>query len=289
MSSKVVLITGCSSGVGRSLAIQLAKSTTPSYRVYATMRNLSKQKSLVDGAGDTFNKSLFVKALDVSEEASVLTAVKEIVAAEGRLDVLVNNAGQGLSGPVDNQSMEVIQAIIDINFTGVIRTTKAVLPTMKKQESGQIINVTSVGGIVGVPFNEIYCAAKFAVEGFSEALAPVLKAFNIKVNLIEPGPILTDFSANLGRSDSDKAELDSKTQALYSTYAQNMLAGFKPELAQTGDQVAEIIKNTIEAAEPSFRTQTHPNAMFRVGDRKFTDPSGDASVNLAYQRYLKSA
>jgi len=283
---RTVLITGCSSGVGKCLAVQLAKSVTPSYRVYATMRNLSKQQPLLDAAGDTVNKNLFVRVLDVSDDSSVQKAVSDIVETEGRLDVLVNNAGQGLNGPVESQTMDEILVTMDINFNGTVRATRAVLPVLKKQESGQIINVSSIGGINGVPFNEVYCAAKFAMEGFSESLAPVLKAFNIKVNVIEPGPILTDFGTNVNRlSDAGKARLDPKTISIYDAALLKMMANFKPELAQTGDQVAEIVKNTIEAENPAFRIQTHP--LVRPGDTKFTDPSGDTALQFAFDRYLK--
>jgi len=287
-AAKVVLITGCSSGVGKSLAVLLAKSVSPfTYKVYATMRNLSKQQPLIDAAGDSYNRTLFVKQLDVCDETSVHDAVNAIVSTEGRIDVLVNNAGQGLSGPFDSQDWATIHNCLDINFNGVIRATGAVLPFMKKQESGQIINVSSVGGINGVPFNEIYCAAKFAVEGFSESLAPVLKAFNVKVNLIEPGPILTDFVHNANQlSEEAKARLDPKTIKIYETVSKNMLANFKPEYGQTGDQVAEIIqKNVIEAENPPLRLQTH--AVFRPGDLKFTDPTGSDAMNIAFDRYLK--
>jgi NAD(P)-dependent dehydrogenase (short-subunit alcohol dehydrogenase family) len=288
-TTKVVLITGCSSGIGRSLAVLLAKSPNPSYRVYATMRNLSKQQPLVDAAGDTLNRNLFVHPLDVSSDASVASAVAAVVAAEGRVDVLVNNAGQGQSAPLEAVSMEAVQSTIDINFTGLVRVTRAVLPVMKKNGSGQVINISSIGGLNGVPFNDVYCAAKFAVEGFSESLAPVCKAFNIKINLIEPGPVATDFVANVMEADSFNEEArkqcDPKTVQIYDAYMKNMMANFKPEMAQSSQQVAEIIRDVIEAEQPPLRTQTHPN--IRPGDMKFTDPSGDKALNFAFERYLK--
>jgi retinol dehydrogenase-8 len=285
MASKVVLITGCSTGIGRSLSILLAKSTSPSYKVYATMRNLSKQQSLLDGAGDTLNKNLFVKALDVSDGASIQSVVQDILKAEGRLDVLVNNAGQGLNGPIEVQSNDEINTCMDINFLGVVRATQAAIPIFKKQESGHIINVSSVGGVNGVPFNDVYCAAKFAVEGMSEALAPVLRSFNIKVTVIEPGPVATDFAQNLPKlSPEQRAKLDSKTITIWETAIAKMRANFDPKTVQTPDDVAQIIKTAIEAEKPDFRIQTHPTA--RPGDAKFIDPSGSKALDYAYNRYI---
>jgi len=286
-AARVVLITGCSSGVGKNLAAMLAKSVSPSYKVYATMRNLSKQQPLIDAAGDSLNRTLFVKQLDVCDEKSVRDAVNSIMSTEGRIDILVNNAGQGLAGPFESQEWSVIQNCMEINFNGVVRATSAVVPIMKKQEFGHIINISSVGGINGVPFNEIYCAAKFAVEGFSESLAPVLKAFNVKISLIEPGPILTDFAHNASQlSEEAKARLDPKTIKIYETTFKNMMANFKPENGQTGEQVAEIIqKKAIETENPPLRIQTHP--VYRPGDLKFTDPTGSNALNIAFDRYLK--
>jgi len=283
---KVVLITGCSSGIGRSLSVALAKSASPSYKVYATMRNLSKQQPLVDAAGDTLNKNLFIKALDVSDAAQIKSVLTEILAADGRLDVLVNNAGQGFNGPIEAMTTEEANNCIDINFTGTLRATQAVLPVMKKQESGHIINVSSVGGVNGVPFNDVYCAAKFAVEGMSEALAPVLRCFNIKISVIEPGPVATDFATNLPKlSDAQKAMLDEKTINLWQAGVAKMMKNFDPKQVQTPDQVAEIIKKAIEAEKPDFRIQTHPTV--RPGDVKFTNPEGSKALDYAYERYLK--
>jgi retinol dehydrogenase-8 len=282
MASKVVLITGCSTGVGKNLAVLLAGSKSPAYRVYATMRNLSKQEALVTAAGSLYNNNLFVHQLDVSNDGSVEKAVSEIVDKEGRIDVLVNNAGQGLAGPLETQSSTVINTTLDINLTGVIRVTKVVLPHMKAKESGQIIQVTSAGGLNGVPFNDIYCAAKFGVEGFSESLAPLLRAFNIKINMVEPGPIATEFVANCVK---EKLNIDTKTQAIYEGYQAEMAAGYKPEIVQTGQQVAEIIKGIIEDENAPFRNQTNP--FFKPGDMKFKDPTGNVLIQATYDRFLK--
>jgi len=283
------LITGTSSGVGLSLAVQLAKSTHP-YRVYATLRNLSGKDKLEAAAGDSLNKNLFILKLDVTDDASVTAAVDHIIKTEGRIDILVNNAGAGQTGPLEGVSIQEAKDCFEVNFFGVVRVTKAVLPHLKKQESGQIIQLSSVGGINGVPFNDIYCSAKFALEGFSESLAPLLKAFNVSVTLIEPGPILTNFVSNATRDkdlmESRVASADDKTRQLFVTYRERMIAGFNPDDAETGDSCAEkIIKTAIENPLPPFRFQTNPKFAV-VAQLKFKDPSGSSGVDASYQRFF---
>jgi len=207
LMAKVVLITGASSGVGLTLSVLLARSVKPTYKVVATMRNLSKKENLLKAAGDTFNKTLFLKQLDVCDSKSVESVVQEILKEDGRIDVLVNNAGVGLSGPVELLTVDQAKENFETNFFGVFRTTNAVLPSMKAKESGHIVQVSSMGGVRGVPFNDVYCAAKFAVEGFSESLAPLLRCFNIKVTVIEPGPILTDFVENATKQSAGGGEV----------------------------------------------------------------------------------
>jgi len=293
-SAKVVLITGCSTGVGRALSLLLSASSSPSYRVYASMRSLSEQTELVSAAGDRLNKNLFIKQLDVTDSSSVRRVIDDIVKTEGKIDVLVNNAGVGLSGIIDIQTEKEIRENFETNFFGVVFATQAVLPHMKAQNSGQIIQLSSMGGVNGVPYNDIYCASKFAVEGFSESLAPSVRNFNIKVNLVEPGPIVTDFIANALKDATGKdgdftppnfEKCDEKTKQNFISYRSRMLAGFTPGFAETGEEVAGKIKAIIESENPPLRTQTnektHPLAKL-----KFADPSGNAGVDAAYKRFF---
>jgi len=286
--AKVALITGCSTGVGQALAVLLASSASPTYKVFATMRNLSKQGPLVEAAGQTLNKSLFIRELDVCNSNSVTSTVADIIRTEGRIDVLVNNAGVGLSGPIEAFTVEMAKDNFETNFFGVYRMTQAVMPHMKAQNSGHIIQVSTMGACRGVPFNDIYCAAKFAVEGFSESLAPMLHCFNIKMSLIEPGPILTDFVNNAMKESTlefDKLNVDDKTKSLLKTYKERMLAGFNPKMAETSVECAEKIKHVMEAANPPFRTQTNTNyAPIAAG--KWVDPSGAADVTLYHGRFF---
>jgi len=286
--AKVVLITGCSTGVGKALSVMLAKAESPKYHVYATMRNLSKQGPLSEEAGATLNKSLFIRELDVCNTSSVNSVIADIIKSEGRIDVLVNNAGVGLSGPIEAFSVEAAKENFETNFFGVYRTTQAVLPHMKTQNSGHIVQISTMGAVRGVPFNDIYCAAKFAVEGFTESLAPMLKCFNIRASLVEPGPILTDFVANASKEstlDIDKLNVDDKTKGILKTYKDRMLAGFTPAAAETSEQCAEKVKGVIESENPPFRLQSN-KLYVPIAAGKYIDPSGADCVTLYHSRFF---
>jgi len=288
-ATRVALITGCSTGVGQALATLLA--TSSNYRVYATMRNLGKQDSLVKSAGDTLNKNLFIKQLDVCDDNSVNGVVKEIIGIEGKIDILVNNAGVGLSGPIEGFTVQHAKENFETNFFGVYRMTAAVLPHMKEKRAGHIIQLSSMGGVTGVPFNDIYCASKFAVEGFSESLAPMLQCFDIKVTVVEPGPILTDFVTNTfknsgpGAQDIDSIKVDDKTKEILKKYKEKMMAGFNPAMGETALQLAEKIKAVLEEANPPFRLQTNQH-YHSYAKAKFSDPTGNSSIQGSFQRFF---
>lgn len=194
---KVVFITGSSSGIGRATAQYfLARG----WLVAATMRDIKNADNLKN------HPDFLVLPLDVTRPDMVAGAVEKTLRRFGRIDVLVNNAGYGLLGPFEAATDNQIQRQIDTNLTGVIRVTRAVIPTMRRQKSGVIVNLSSTAGKIGFPFYSYYNATKFAVEGLSEALYTELSGFGIRVKLIEPGPIDTDFftrSAVYIRSKSD--------------------------------------------------------------------------------------
>lgn len=183
-SSKIVLITGASSGIGKCAADYLAKK---GYQVYGTSRRPESCPEIKNG---------FMINMDVRDAASVKEAVSHIVEKEGRIDVLFNNAGVGIGGAVEDTSTEMAKALFDTNFFGTYRVLQEVLPVMRQQSGGLIINMSSIGGIIGLPFQGIYSASKFAVEGLTEALYKELSMSAIKVVLIEPGDFKTEFTAN---------------------------------------------------------------------------------------------
>ena len=187
--SKVVLITGCSSGIGLATAVLLSEKGN---KVYATMRNLDKKGNLENKAKQK-NVNVNILQLDVIDDDSVKKAVKEIIEKEGKIDVLINNAGYGMISPVEYADMRKVKELFDVNFFGLIRVTQACLPIMRKQSSGHIINISSIAGVRGLIGLDLYCASKFAVEGLSESMAPALKTMGINLSLIEPGPVDTEF------------------------------------------------------------------------------------------------
>lgn len=180
--NKVILITGASSGLGRACADYLAQR---GYRVFGTSRRQQEQ------ASTPFAWVL----MDVDDDASVQEGVAQVLQQAGRLDVVVNNAGFGFGGAVEDTSLAEARAQLETNFFGTLRVCQAVLPTMRAQRSGLIINTSSLGGIIALPFQGLYSAAKFAVEGLTEALRMEVRPWGIHVVLVEPADFRTDFTA----------------------------------------------------------------------------------------------
>jgi len=183
-SSRVVLITGASSGIGKCTADYLAQK---GYKVYGTSRHPESCPEIKNG---------FMIKMDVCDTASVKAAIAHIVEKEEHIDILVNNAGVGIGGAIEETSTDMAKALFDTNFFGICRVLQEALPAMRQQPEGLIINMSSIGGMIGLPFQGIYSASKFAVEGLSEALYKELSSTGIKVVLIEPGDFKTEFTAN---------------------------------------------------------------------------------------------
>lgn len=275
MSSKVALITGCSSGVGLHTAARLAEQ---GWQVVATMRNTARDTALQAECA-ALGVAVEVAALDVSSPASIDSAVAGVLARHGRIDLLVNNAGAGFLGSVEQTGDADLRQTMEVNFFGVWNCTRAVLPAMREAGRGRIISVTSVGGLLGQPFNEAYCAAKFAVEGMMEGLAPLAAQMGIQICLVEPGPINTEFVA------STQASSAAAVAAMHPTYgalARRYIAATGNVFAthgQTGDDIARIIRALAEAEKPDFRTITSDFAKAMV-QPKVVDPTGNNVLEL---------
>ena len=183
----IVLITGCSTGIGFATAISLAQAE---HKVFAAMRNPSSSPELAARAADD-HLPIRVLRMDVDSDESVRQAVQEVLSAHGRIDVLVNNAGIPGGGPVEEVEIELFRKIMETNFFGALRCMKAVLPGMRQQNSGHIINVTSVAGRIAMAPQAAYAASKWALEATSEALAQEVRRFGIRVTIVEPGLIAT--------------------------------------------------------------------------------------------------
>ena len=241
---KVVIVTGSSSGIGLESALLLARN---GYITYATMRSPEKDTS-IKTAVQKEGLPIRVVQLDVTDDNSVKNAVDHIISEAGRIDVLVNNAGYSLGGALEDLSMEEIKSQYETNLFGLIRVTQAVLPTMRKQSSGRIVNLSSGAGIFGYPGFSAYVSTKFAVEGLSESIAYELEPFGIKVILIEPGFIRTNFINAM--VVSKKAQ---DPTSPYSELMQKMMASAS-ELAKNASD-AELVANVIldAASNPNPR------------------------------------
>ena len=276
---KTALITGTSSGIGLSTAIAFAKA---GFWVTATMRNTSKSVALLERA-KAEGVELTVAALDVQNEVSIAAAVAGMLERHGRIDVLVNNAGAGYLGSLEQTSLEEVQQVMDVNFFGVWRVTQAVMPTMRSQGSGRIISVSSIGGLVGQPFNDAYCAAKFAVEGAMESLAPVAARLGIFVSLIEPSPVNTEFVANVSGMQNLRVLESDPYHAVISAYVAGVQKRYaNSNVGQTSDQIAPVILEAATAERPHFRYQTSNDVRDRVA-LKYVDPTGDSVIAATSQ------
>uniref|UniRef100_A0A7N6BHX1 Retinol dehydrogenase n=1 Tax=Anabas testudineus TaxID=64144 RepID=A0A7N6BHX1_ANATE len=275
---KVVLITGCSSGIGLSLAVMLAKDEKKRYRVIATMRDLNRKDKLVEAAGDAYGKTLSLAVLDVCNDESVKQCVNDI---KGRhVDILINNAGIGIVGPVESITIEEMQAVFETNVFGVIRMIKEVMPDMKKRRAGHIIVISSVLGVQSVGFHDVYAASKFAIEGFCESLAVQLMMFNIKLSLIEPGPVRTDFEIKMIQEVKERECPGADPETVH--YFKNLyLPSAINIFLAVGQTPKEISKKVMETSKPSFRNLT--NSLYApIVALKYADESGDLSVNFFY-------
>lgn len=285
-SPQIVLISGCSSGMGLATAVFLAKDSQKRFKVYATMRNLAKKGQLEEEGKEYLGDTLVIKQMDVCSDESVEKAVKEVLDTEERIDVLFNNAGVSLLTILDSVPMEMAKEVFDINFFGTLRLIRAVLPSMKARQSGHIINNSSVFGIIGTPFFEIYSASKFAVEGLTESLVPILKQFNIRCTLLEPGPV----SSSIGDNNTERTKgvdlktVDQKTQDLWV----RMLGRIGPTMEGnflTSQEIAEVVQGIILSDEGQFRYLPNKAMLDEEISARFADATGFKSVNLITKKF----
>lgn len=261
-ANKVVLITGASRGIGASISDLL---THEGYSVYAGVRNIP---------ATTVPDNLHLIHLDVTDQTSVDLAIKTIIAKEGHIDVLVNNAGIMFYGSIENITIEEAQKLFNVNFFGVMRVTQAVLPHMRDQKKGKVIQISSRSGFRPLPSIGVYAASKFALEGLSETMAAVLKPWNISISLIEPGPVSTelDFISPYG------SRLPKHQDPYYSIFKEAGLLDPNSPDAQSAQQIAFIVKEVIETDKPLFRYQT-ADYIKKQASKRFIDISGNSSVD----------
>jgi len=231
----IALITGCSTGIGFATAVAMARA---GHQVVAAMRNPDASPELAEFAAAE-KLPVSVVRLDVDSDESVSSAVQEVLAARGRIDVLVNNAGIGGGGPVEEAEIAVFRRIMETNFFGALRCTQAVLPGMRQQKSGHIVNVSSVAGRIALAPQGAYAASKWALEAMSEALAQEVRRFRIRVALVEPGVIATPIFG----------KIQQRQWSSYYPQGRRLLALFRTSLqaptpaSVVGDKIVEIVNS----------------------------------------------
>jgi NAD(P)-dependent dehydrogenase (short-subunit alcohol dehydrogenase family) len=235
LERKIALVTGASSGIGQAAAERLARA---GYKVYGTSRRRAQPGQ----------RSFEMLTLDVTNDASVEAAVGELIRLEGRVDLLVNNAGFGVApAGAEESSIEQARSIFETNFFGLIRLTRAVVPQMRRQGRGRIINIGSVLGLLPMPYGALYAATKHAVEGYSESLDHELRTRGIRVSVIEPAYTKTQFDTNLLEPDSKLDEYREARAALGKVLKEVMATGDEPSV------VAEVVLKAATAARPKLR------------------------------------
>ena len=235
LERKIAIVTGASSGIGQATAERLARA---GYKVYGTSRR----------AAQSGQRSFEMLTLDVTSDASVEAAVTEVMRAEGRIDLLVNNAGFGVApGGAEESSIEQARSIFDTNFFGIVRMTRAVVPHMRRRGSGRIINIGSVLGFLPMPFGALYAATKHAIEGYSESLDHELRTRGIRVSVIEPAYTKTQFDANFLEPDAKLDEYREARAALDKRLKEVMAEADRP------DVVAAVVLRAASAMRPKLR------------------------------------
>lgn len=237
---KIILITGASSGFGKFTALELIKK---GYTIYGAARRLNKMQDLVDAGGHAI-------AMDVTKDDSVAAGVNQIIKEQGKIDVLVNNAGYGAYAFIETANIDQMKRMYEVNVWGLVRVSQYVLPHMRKEQSGRIINISSIAGKTSLAFMGFYSSSKFAVESLSDALRQEVGRFGIDVSIIEPGAFSTGFD------DTVVNELkEANVGEVYQPIVDRFIPEFKKtyDNAPTPEPVVEAIKKAIESKKPKTR------------------------------------
>tara|TARA_B100001123_G_scaffold441439_1_gene582623 strand:- start:4589 stop:5422 length:834 start_codon:yes stop_codon:yes gene_type:complete len=268
----VALVTGCSSGIGLETAIALSRE---GHFTYATMRDVKKSGSLDKIVNDE-GLPIKVLELDVDSEKSVDDAIAKIMEEKGRVDTLINNAGWGMWGAVEDVSIEEFKQQFETNFFSIIRLIQKVAPIMRKQKSGNIVNVSSVAGKIGFPVSPAYISSKFALEGLSECIRFELGPFGINVIIIEPGVIKTNFF------DSMKMAKKSNSDSVYNEITSKVVSGVKmmAEMGTEPKEVADTIIKSINEEKPLPRYIVGNDAMMFLEAKKM-------KTDIEFENYIK--
>ena len=269
---KVAVVTGTSSGIGFETSLALARE---GYFTYATMRDTTKSDKIKE-ITQKENLKINILELDVDDEKSVKSAIAQILDQKQRIDVLVNNAGWGLWGCVEDVSVDEFKEQFETNFFSIIRLIQEVAPTMRKQSSGTIVNVSSVVGRIGFPASPAYISSKFALEGLSESMRFEFAPFGVDVIIIEPGVIKTNFMKNMKMAK--KSELDT----VYKDITTKVVSGVKMmvEMGTPPKEVANTIVKAIKDKKPLPRYVVGNDALMFLEAKK-------SKTDIEFENYLK--
>jgi NAD(P)-dependent dehydrogenase (short-subunit alcohol dehydrogenase family) len=273
---KTVLISGCSSGIGHATAARLA--TSGDWTVYATARRPETLAELENAGCRTL-------ALDVTDEASMVAAVDAVTAESGRIDALVNNAGYSQSGAAETLNLDDVRRQFETNVFGLLRLSQLVLPTMRAQREGRIVNISSMGGKLVFPGGGAYHATKFAVEAFSDAMRFEVSGFGIKVIIIEPGLITTNFDqAAVGSMDLEAGGPYAEFNRTVASATEDVYKGPMKRLGGPPEAVAKVIEKALTARRPRTRYTVTPSATMSIVSRRLmTDRMWDTAMRTSFK------
>ena len=269
--NKVAVVTGCSSGIGYETALALARE---GYTTYATMRDVSRGAKLLDAAAKEGLRVL-VREIDVDSSDSVDAAMDEIISKEGRVDVLVNNAGYMIFGTLEDLTLEELRDQFETNFFGIVRMIQKTAPVMRRNGDGYIINMSSVAGRIGFPGTPAYISSKFALEGLSECLRYELGSFGIKVVLIEPGVVKTNLFNSMRMSASGP---DSPYKELTESVAKAVK--MMSEMGTPPSEVADAVLRAVGEEDPHPRYPVGNDAVMFLEARR-------SKSDMEFETYLK--
>ncbi|XP_072176897.1 retinol dehydrogenase 8-like [Diadema setosum] len=279
MAPKVVFVTGCSSGIGLSTARRLAQDPDQRYLVIATVIAMTEKAELVAAVGDDIDKTIFIKEMDITKDEDITRVVDDVIKTHGRIDILLNIAGIATFGLPERVSRARIERIFNVNTIGTIRLTQTVLPHMKQKKAGKIIAVSSVAGKQGIPYGGIYCASKFALEGFFESLLSTIKSFNIRVCVVEPDQVntglLTGVCSEINAQINDDTIDDIDRRQLRRLH--EVMTEFPTIKAD--DVVDVLMTKCVEVDSPVFRhLVVPPDVEVAIGEA-VADLTGETSIS----------
>jgi NAD(P)-dependent dehydrogenase (short-subunit alcohol dehydrogenase family) len=272
-SHKTALITGASSGIGEATALQLAEL---GFTVYASARRVDRMSDLAD-------RGIRTRSVDVSDDDSMVTLIETIIADTGRIDVLVNNAGYGLYGALEDVPIDDARRQFEVNVFGLARMTQLVLPQMRAQRDGYIVNISSMGGKIWEPLGSWYHASKFAVEGLSDSLRVEVAEFGIKVVIIEPGTIRSEWSG-IAADNLEATSANTPYAGLAKLVGAGLRAVARLPIASGPEVVAEVIGKAVQDPRPRTRYPAGGGARsMLLAERILPDRGFDRFIQMSYR------